>query len=75
MNNKEPFVHIIKRSDIKPAMSWGIRAAAVLLALVVCGIITSSVTKENPIEVYSAIWDGSFGTARKRWILLQNMKK
>lgn len=73
MNNKEPFVHIIKRSDIKPAMSWGIRAAAVLLALVVCGIITSSVTKENPIEVYSAIWDGSFGTARKRWILLQNI--
>lgn len=73
MNNKEPFVHIIKRSDIKPAMSWGIRVAAVLLALIVCGIITSSVTKENPIEVYSAIWDGSFGTARKRWILLQNI--
>lgn len=44
-----------------------------LLALVVCGVITSIVTGEDPIQVYAAIFKGSFGTPRKFWVLLQNI--
>ena len=44
-----------------------------MLALIVCGIITSSVTGEDPIRVYVAIFKGSFGTPRKFWVLMQNI--
>jgi len=51
---------------------WGIRAAALVLALLCCGIISSLVTGENPLEIYATIVGGSFGSTRKLWVLLQN---
>lgn len=75
MNNQNhaPLIHISKRGALPWYKAWGIRAAAVLLALVVCGVITSIVTGEDPIQVYAAIFKGSFGTPRKFWVLLQNI--
>ena len=75
MNKKErtPVVHIVKRGALPWYGSWGIRGCAILAALIVCGIITSVVTGENPIQVYVAIFKGSFGTSRKFWVLLQNI--
>ena len=52
--------------------SWGIRAAAIVLALVCCGVIGTLVTSENPLQIYATIIDGSFGTERKFMVLLQN---
>ena len=52
--------------------SWCIRAVAIFLALVCCGLITTFVTKENPIQIFSTIIDGSFGSSRKFMVLLQN---
>ena len=52
---------------------WSIRALAIVLALVACGIISSLVTGENAVEIYTAIIDGSFGSKRKVWVLLQNV--
>ena len=43
------------------------------MALVVCGIVTMVVTKENPISVYVTMFEGAFGSARKVWKLLQNL--
>ena len=75
MNNKtkSPLFHVAKRAALPWYKSWAIRGAALLLALVICGVITSLVTGENPIAVYGAIWKGSFGTTRKMWVLLQNI--
>ena len=70
---KSPLFHVAKRGALPWYKSWAIRGAALLLALVVCGVITSLVTGEDPIAVYGAIWKGSFGTPRKMWVLLQNI--
>ena len=47
-------------------------ALAIVLALVCCGLISTIVTKDNPIQIFATIIDGSFGSSRKFMILLQN---
>ncbi|MBP5239696.1 MAG: ABC transporter permease, partial [Oscillospiraceae bacterium] len=72
-NTRSPLFHVAKRGALPWYHAWAVRGAALLLALVICGIITSLVTKLNPLSVYAAIWKGSFGTSRKFWVLLQNI--
>ena len=69
---KEPMFHIVKRGDMPWYFGWTIRAIALVLALVTCGLISTLVTGENPIQIYATIIDGSFGSMRKFWVLLQN---
>ena len=75
MNNKthSPLFHVAKRGALPWYKVWAIRGAGLLLAIIVCGLITTFVTKQNPLEVYAAIANGSFGSPRKIWILLQNI--
>ena len=70
---KEPRVHLVKRDAMPWWKSWLIRIAAVILALIVCGVITLLVTGKNPISVYVTMIDGCFGTARRSWNLFQNL--
>lgn len=70
--NKEPLFHIVKRDTLPIHQSMGIRALAIILALIVCGIITTITTGINPVEVYQSIIIGAFGTTRKTWITFQN---
>ena len=72
-NYREPLFHVVKRGEMPWYQAWAIRAAAIVLALVACGVISSLVTGENPIQIYAAIIDGSFGSMRKFWVLLQNI--
>ena len=64
--------HIVKRDDIVWWKAWMIRVVAVLLALVVCGIITILLTGINPIDMYVSMVKGAVGTVRRFWDLLQN---
>lgn len=73
MNKKEPFFHIVKRDALPWYQAVGIRAVAIVLALVLCGILTTITTGIDPIEVYKSIFTGAFGTERKNWITLQNL--
>ncbi len=73
MNKKEPFFHIVKRDALPWYQSVGIRAIAIVLALVLCGVLTTITTGIDPIEVYKSIFAGAFGTERKTWITLQNI--
>ena len=73
MNKKEPFFHIVKRDALPWYQAVGIRAVAIVLALVLCGILTTITTGIDPIEVYKSIFTGAFGTKRKTWITLQNL--
>lgn len=70
---KGPLFHIVKRDALPWYGSWGIRGAAILLALLVCALLTVLVTGENPIRIYATMFEGSFGTSRRFWTLLQNM--
>ena len=69
---KEPFFHIVKRAGLPWYQSLGIRIAAIVLALILCAIVTTITTGINPLQVYASVFTGAFGTARKTWITLQN---
>ena len=71
--NHEPLFHIAKRDSLPLYKSWAIRAIAIIAALIVAGIITMLLTGENPIQVYSTMVKGAFGTSRRVWSLLQSL--
>ncbi len=69
---REPLARIAKR-DVMPAwLSWGIRAAAILLSLIVSAVVIFSITKMNPLKVYGAMLEGAFGSQRKIWITVRD---
>ena len=70
---KEPFFHIVKRDTLPWYKSTGIRAIAIILALLLCGIVTTLTTGINPIQVYESILLGAFGSVRKTWVTFQNI--
>lgn len=70
---KEPLFHIVKRDALPWYKSLGFRAVAIVLALILCAVVTTITTGINPIQVYQSIFLGAFGTARKTWITLQNL--
>ena len=70
---KEPLFHIVKRGEMPWYFGWGVRAVSIVLALVCCGVISTLVTSENPIQIYATIIEGSFGSSRKFMVLLQNI--
>ncbi len=75
MNNKSrtPLFHVARRGALPWYRSWAIRGAALILALLACALITMLMTGENPLKIYATIFNGSFGTPRRVWMLLQNM--
>ena len=70
---KEPVFHIVKRDTLPWYKSTGIRAIAIILALLLCGIVTTLTTGINPIQVYESIILGAFGSVRKTWVTFQNI--
>ena len=73
MNKKEPLIHISKRAQLSSGSAWLIRGGAIVFSLIFCGLIMLIITGLNPIEVYGSMISGCFGTARKSWILFQNL--
>ncbi|MBQ6466469.1 MAG: ABC transporter permease [Clostridia bacterium] len=69
----EPLFHIIKRNGLPFWKSWLIRILSVIAALIVCGIVIVFVTGENPLEMYKTMFEGAFGTERRRWGLMQDL--
>ena len=70
---REPLVHISRRSTLPWYQSWGIRACALILSLGVCALVTMFTTGENPLSVFGAIYDASFSSQRRTWVLFQNI--
>ena len=68
-----PLFHIVKRD--KEALAWYarilIRAAAVVSALIVSGVLITLLSGKNPIAVYGSMISGVFGTPRRIWNALQ----
>ena len=72
-HTKEPLFHIVKRDTPVWWRAWGIRAVALVLALVVSGLVAFLLTGENPLKLYATMFEGAFGTSRRVWGLLQNL--
>ena len=66
-------LHISRRGQVPWYCSWGIRGAAILLAVLFCGIVTMMVTGENPVAIYVSIFQASFSSPRRTWVLFQNL--
>ena len=49
--NRVPLVHISKRGAIKWYAVLAVRIAAILLALIVCAVVTMALTGENPLSI------------------------
>ncbi len=65
-------IQISKRGAISRKRSIAIRLAAIVLAIIVCAVITMATTGTDPLAVFSAFINGSFGSERKMWIFLQD---
>ena len=61
---REPFAYISKRDGVSLTYRITVRAAAIVLALVVCGIVTKVLTGDNPISIYQTIVHGAVGKGR-----------
>lgn len=72
-STRQPFFHVVKRDTISAKTAWIIRLVAIVLALLLCAIITTIFTGDNPIAVYGSILSGAFGSERKTWITLQDV--
>ena len=70
LKTKEPLVRIIKRDKSSFGYKVWVRAAAILLALVVDAIFIYSVTGQNPLSVYVVMFNGTFMTSiRFSWAM------
>ena len=65
-------MHITKRPAIALWKNLGIRGIGLVLALIVCAIVIYAVTKLNPLEVYVAMFKGTFGSQTRVWYMLRD---
>ncbi len=69
----EPLFQIVKRDAMPWYKAWLVRAAAIILALAIGSVVIIMLTGYNPIQVYSAMFNGAFGSTRKIWITFQDL--
>ena len=70
---KQSLFHISKRDALPLGKALLIRGGILLLALVVCGLITTRLTGQDPIAVYGTILDGAFGSSRRIGVTFRNV--
>lgn len=69
----EPLFHMVKRDITDPKIPLIVRGIAVLLALIVCAILTVCLVDTNPFQFIGLILEGSFGSFHKILNLLQSL--
>lgn len=69
----EPRFQVAKRGGMIWYKSWGIRALAIVLALIMCALVIVLLTGYDPIKVYASMIKGNFGSSRKVWNMLQQL--
>ena len=61
-----PF-HVVKRSQLPIWKSMLFRVIAVLLALLVCSLLSVLMIGANPLKFIGTMFDGAFGSGRRLW--------
>ena len=70
---RSPLFHIVKREPLPWYGALGIRAGAIISALLLCAIVITLLTQKNPLEIYKAMFEGAFGSANRIWNLFQQL--
>ena len=70
---REPLIHIVKRDAMPWYQSALIRTAAIVIALILCAVVTMLLTHKDPIKVYATMIKGAFGSPNRIWRLLQSL--
>ncbi|MBQ4156273.1 MAG: ABC transporter permease [Clostridia bacterium] len=68
-----PLFHIVKRDQTTWYYNLLVRVVAVCLALVVSAVVIALITKKNPLDVYSSMISGAFGSSLRLWSLFQEI--
>lgn len=66
-------IHIVKRDAVVWYKSFAVRAVAIIASLLVSAVVITLLTGKNPIQVYSSMISGAFGSSLRIWSLLQNV--
>ena len=61
---REPLAYISKRDNASLTYRIVVRAVAIVLALIVCGIVTKVLTGDNSLSIYQTIVHGAVGKGR-----------
>jgi simple sugar transport system permease protein len=69
---RTPLFRISKRAAIGRPLAWGIRAAALVLSLLVSGLVIFAIVKLNPLKVYVSMFQGAFGSERRSWMTIRD---
>lgn len=72
-SHKVPFMRIVKRDSISIWHGWLIRLAGLVLALAVSAVVIYAIVKLNPLKVYSAMFEGNFGSEKRFWVTLRDL--
>ncbi len=70
---KDPFLHIVKRADMKKSQAYALRAVAVVISILVCSVASTIITGANYGKVLRDLFPGAFGSVNKLWGLGQEM--
>ena len=66
-------MRIVKKEPMPWYYNFAVRAVAVVAALIVSAIVIMLLTDKNPIQVYSSMISGAFGSNLRVWSLFQNV--
>ncbi len=70
---RSPLFHIVKREPLPWYGALGVRAGAIVTALLLSAVVIMLLTQKNPIEIYKAMFEGAFGSSNRIWNLLQQL--
>jgi len=71
---REPLFHMVKRGNITLPKRLGIYAGAIVAGIILTSIlcVVASSEKGNPLDMFSSMFSGVFGTERRFWIFLRD---
>ena len=70
---RSPLFHIVKREPMTWYAALGVRIAAIVAALLLSAVVITLLTQKDPLKVYTAMFEGAFGTEGRIWNLFQNL--
>ena len=72
MDKKEPLIRIRRKDNRSFREKVVIKIIFILLALLLAALFINLVTHLNPLDVYSSMFRGAFGTKRRTWITIRD---
>ena len=71
----EPLFHVVKRASIPFWQAMSIRVGAVVIAFLLCTLLSSLMIGKTPMQFVSTFFDGVFGSPRRLWNLAKDGAK